>query len=257
MENKPMAASESSWTCTACAAQNSGQARQCASCGRARFGLTAEFGKKSVYSVLAVYLLFLLAIIYIYLAEPGGTGWKGTLTGLGILAAITLFFVLSDWADFRQYIFPSRIRWKLMSGIVLMTPLFSFAVSNGTAWLNRTVSGVRAPGLERYADVAYPFWFAFLVSAVLSPLIEEAAFRGVTFSRARGIFSLRQCIWISAILFTFLHLVYLSFVWILPFALVLGWFRARYRTLFYGLCIHFLHNFTAILLEKFHYDNLF
>ncbi len=40
----------------------------------------------------------------------------------------------------------------------------------------------------------------------------------------------------------------------MPFALVLGWLRARYRTVFYGMVIHFLHNFTAVLLEYYHYD---
>lgn len=204
---------------------------------------------------MALYFLLLLAIIFIYWVEPGGSGWMGELWGGVILAGITLVFVFFDLRDFVRYIFPSKIRWGIVALALVGTPLFSFAVTHVVNWVNRVLLHGPDVGLmHRYADAPNPMLYAVIFTAVFPALFEELAFRGVIFSRGRGVFSLKQTIWVSSILFTFLHLSVLSFVWILPFALLLGWLRARYRTVFYGMIIHFLHNFTAVLLEYYHYD---
>ena len=228
----------------------------CASCGKPRFTFDAEFGKKSVYSVMALYFLLLFGIIFIYLAEPGGSGWKGELYGSLILAGITVAFVFFDLRDFARYIFPSRLNGKVLLLALTLTPLFSFAVTNAANWVNhKWFAGYDTGFMPYYADAPHPLLYAVVFTAVFPALFEELAFRGVIFSRGRGVFSLKQTIVVSSILFTFLHLSVLSFLWLFPFALLLGWLRARYRSVFYGMVIHFLHNFTAVLLEYYHYDH--
>lgn len=243
------------WECAHCQTENRPDYRFCAACGKPRFTFDAEFGKKSVYSVMALYFLLLLAIIFLYWAEPGGSGWEGEMWGGLSLAAITVIFVCLGLRDFVRYIFPSRLRWEILALAVLGAPLFSFAVTNVVNRVNRSwFGGVDTGLMHRYADAPNPLLYAVVFTAVFPALFEELAFRGVVFSRGRGVFSLKQTIWVSSILFTFLHLSVLSFLWLMPFALVLGWLRARYRTVFYGMVIHFLHNFTAVLLEYYHYD---
>lgn len=218
--------------------------------------LSEEFGQKSVYTVLGLYFLLLLGIIFIFLFEPGGYGWKGELYGSLILAGITLVFVFSDLKDFKRYLFPDRLNGLILLASVLLTPLFSFLVSNVVSWMNWTFFNENPSMFDWYSDAANPLMYAIIFTAVFPAFFEELAFRGVIFSRGRAVFSLKQSILISAILFTFLHLSPLSFLWIFPFALVLGWLRAKYRTTFYGIIIHFIHNLTAVMLEYYGYDNL-
>lgn len=243
------------WHCMQCGAENRAPQTGCTACGTPRFTLDDEFGKKSVYSVLPLYFVLLFAIIYINLAEPGGSGWRGELWAALIFAGITLAFVFFDLRDFSKYIFPSRFRWRVFLPVLLLAPLFSFTVTQSANWVNHTFFSGYATRIDRYADAPQPLLYAVLLTAVFPAVFEELAFRGVIFSRGRGAFSLRQTVWVSSVLFTFLHLSYISFVWVFPFAWVLGWLRARYRTTFYGMCIHFLHNFTAVLLAHYGYDN--
>lgn len=243
------------WPCAQCEAQNRLESRFCKNCGKPRFTLDSEFGKKSVYPVMSLYFILLIAIIFIYFVEPGGSGWLGEFFAALILAVITMVFVFFDPKDFLRYFFPQRLRWSLLFGIILITPMFSFAVSNVVNWFNKTFFDTVVNGMAHYYDAPNPLLFAVIFTAVCPAFFEELAFRGVVFSRGRGIFSLKQTIWVSSILFMFLHLSIWSFLWILPFALVLGYTRAKFRTTFYGMCIHFLHNFTAVMLEYYGWDN--
>lgn len=237
------------WDCQHCSQSNALGAKFCTRCGKPRFTFSSEFGKKSVYSVLALYFLLLIAILIIYLAEPGGSGWMGQFYGSLILAIITLVFVGIDFADFKKYIFPQRIKGKLLLGIIFLTPVFSFLVSNSVTWVNIRLFDQNPVFNDSFFDAPHPLLFAILFNAFFPAFFEELAFRGVVFSRGRGVFSLKQTIVVSSVLFTFLHLSLLSFVWIFPFSLALGWLRARYRTVFYSMIMHLLHNFTAVILE--------
>lgn len=255
MENEYVTVPDNGWQCQHCESTNKANHRFCTGCGKPRFELATEFGKKSVYSVMALYFLLLFAIIYIWFAEPGGNGWRGELIGSLILAGITLVFVFFDLKDFIRYIFPRKIKWKILLAIIVLSPVFSFMVTNAVNWLNQTFFEEYINGFERYYDAPNPLLYAIVFTAIFPGIFEELAFRGVIFSRGRGVFSLKQTILVSSILFTFLHLSFLSFIWIFPFALALGWLRAKYRTTFYGMCVHFLHNFTAVMLEYYGWDN--
>ena len=255
MENGSVTIFENNWICSHCDTDNTSKSRFCKKCGQPRFALSSEFGKKSVYSVMALYFLLLFGIIYIWFAEPGGIGWRGELYASLILAGITVVFVFFDLRDFVRYLFPSRIKWNILFGIIVFAPIFSFLVSNVVNLANRFLFNEYTDGFNRYNDAPNPLVYAVIFTAVFPAIFEELAFRGVIFSRGRGVFSLKQTILVSSILFTFLHLSLLSFIWIFPFALLLGWLRAKYRTVFYGICVHFLHNFTAVILEYYHWDN--
>lgn len=248
-------ASTMEWQCTHCHQQNDTAYRFCKSCGKPRFQFLSEFAGRNVYSVMALYFTLLIAILVIWATDLLEMGWRGELVSSLMIAGITLLFVFTDIQDFYRYIFPQRIRWQLIGLIVVCAPLFSFAVSNAVNWVNDSLFHVQLDGFENYWGSPNPLFFAILFTAVFPAIFEELAFRGVVFSKGKGVFSLKQSIWVSSILFTFLHLSVISFLWIMPFALVLGYLRARYRTVFYGICIHFLHNFTAVVVEYYHWDS--
>lgn len=201
--------------------------------------------------------MLLIAILIISFTNIWDHGWKSELYVSLVLASITVVFVLLDPRDFLRYILPGKIRWKVLALILIVAPTFSFLVTNSVTWLNQALGNEDISMFDTLYDAPNPLLYAIIFTAVFPAIFEELAFRGVVFSRGKGVFSLKQSIWLSSILFTFLHLSYLSFVWILPFAWVLGYLRARYRTVFYGIVIHFLHNFTAVVLEYYHWDKFF
>ena len=85
--------------------------------------------------------------------------------------------------------------------------------------------------------------------AVLPAIFEELAYRGIIL---QGLFKLaeeRQAIFISAFLFAIIHMSFISFFWLLPFAIWLGNVRLKEKTIWYGVLIHFFFNLTACFFE--------
>jgi len=87
--------------------------------------------------------------------------------------------------------------------------------------------------------------------ALQPAIFEELAFRGVMQEGLNKITDSRQAIFISAFLFTLLHMSFISFFWLMPFALWLGYIRMKEKTIWYGMIIHFCFNTTACFLEFF------
>jgi len=88
----------------------------------------------------------------------------------------------------------------------------------------------------------------FLV-AFLPAIFEELAYRGVILFCLTKITFERQAILIAAFLFAVVHMSFISFFWLLPFAIWLGNIRLREKTIWYGIVIHFCFNLTACLVE--------
>jgi membrane protease YdiL (CAAX protease family) len=97
----------------------------------------------------------------------------------------------------------------------------------------------------------YAKLITILVVALQPAIFEELAFRGVLQEGLNKITDKKQAIFISAFLFTILHMSFISFFWLLPFALCLGYVRMKEETIWYGVLIHFCFNTTACFLEFF------
>lgn len=96
-----------------------------------------------------------------------------------------------------------------------------------------------------------PLFYSILFTAVFPAVFEELAFRGFVFNNLKAIGGKHAAIWGSSFLFGLVHLSLLSIVWIIPFGLLLAFYRQRYSTLIYGMVGHFTHNTTVILIEHY------
>jgi uncharacterized protein len=85
--------------------------------------------------------------------------------------------------------------------------------------------------------------------AVFPALFEELAFRGFVYNSINNLVGSKSAIWGSAFLFALVHFSLLSLVWLLPFGLLLAYFRNKYSSLLYGIIGHFTHNALVILIE--------
>jgi membrane protease YdiL (CAAX protease family) len=88
-----------------------------------------------------------------------------------------------------------------------------------------------------------------LMIAVQPAIIEELGYRGLIMSQLSKIVDSKQVIFISAFVFALIHLSIFSMLWIVPFAIMLGYIKEKEQTIWYGVLIHFTFNATACLTE--------
>jgi len=104
-----------------------------------------------------------------------------------------------------------------------------------------------------YAYLDNPLFWAILFIAILPPIFEELAFRGFLFNKLKEVSSNQVTIIGTAFIFALVHFSFLSFIWIFPFGIVLGYLRSRYNTLWIGMIIHFIHNFIVLMIDYYQY----
>tara|TARA_Y100000780_G_C13561857_1_gene369410 strand:- start:355 stop:666 length:312 start_codon:yes stop_codon:yes gene_type:complete len=98
------------------------------------------------------------------------------------------------------------------------------------------------------------FW-AILFIAITPPIFEELAFRGFLFNQLQKVVSERVTIIATAFIFALVHFSFISLLWIFPFGIVLGYLRSKYNTLWYGIIIHFIHNFLVLMMDYYFYNS--
>jgi membrane protease YdiL (CAAX protease family) len=109
-----------------------------------------------------------------------------------------------------------------------------------------------------FAHLKYAKWLMLLDIAVYPAIFEELGFRGFLFTNLNRYTGLRGSVIISSAAFSIMHISLISFFWLFPFSLLLGYLRARYNTIWYGVAVHFIFNATACIYDMHLYrDYLF
>ena len=168
-----------------------------------------------------------------------------------VLSIFTLVYVILYWQELKKL-----FRWNHFS----LAKIFSYAstavigaivVNYAVKWLNRTIFDSETYYYSAFSHLKYAKLITILVVALQPALFEELAFRGVVQQGLNKVVDARQAIFISAFLFALLHMSFISFFWLMPFAYWLGYVRMKEDTLWYGVLIHFCFNTTACFLEFF------
>jgi membrane protease YdiL (CAAX protease family) len=118
-------------------------------------------------------------------------------------------------------------------------------------WFNRSIFDSDSYYYFAFSHLKYAKLATILVVALQPAIFEELAFRGVLQQGLTRIVDVKQAIFIAAFLFALVHMSFISFIWLLPFALGLGYIRWKEDTLWYGFVIHFCFNATACFFEFF------
>jgi membrane protease YdiL (CAAX protease family) len=98
-----------------------------------------------------------------------------------------------------------------------------------------------------FALSSRPIFFMILSVAVMPAIAEELAFRGFILNNLMHFSNKQTALIVSSFLFALLHLDFISFFWLFPFALLLGWLRLQYDTMWYGILAHFIFNTTTCI----------
>jgi membrane protease YdiL (CAAX protease family) len=127
--------------------------------------------------------------------------------------------------------------------------LFSIVVQFLVGMLNKNLFEEEYYYYFTFSRTAYPMLFMLLMIAVQPALIEELGYRGLIMSQLSRILDSKQVIFISAFVFALIHLSIFSMLWIIPFAVFLGYVKEKENTIWYGVVIHFMFNATACVFE--------
>ncbi|MEP0265295.1 CPBP family intramembrane glutamic endopeptidase [Dokdonia sp.] len=240
--------------CDNCSAPLVAKAKFCGSCG-ASIKCSKNAGlEKSVYAIIAFYVAFLVLAIVNNTVFATDYSFTSEVIIEVAFIVITLGFCFLDWrAIIRLYI----IRDIDVKGILmtLLIPIGSaVVVYYGIDWINEALGEYGDSNM--FAEyVAYEnslFWAIFFI-AILPPIFEELAFRGFLFNELRKVSSVQVTIIGTSFLFALVHFSLISFIWIFPFGIFLGYLRQRYQTLWLGMIVHFIHNFLVLMLDYYFY----
>ncbi len=94
-------------------------------------------------------------------------------------------------------------------------------------------------------------FFSFFV-ALLGPAIEEIFFRGFTYQAFRTRFGATKAMFLSAFIFSFLHLNLVAFIPIFFLGVVLSYLYEKTGTLAAPMTVHMLHNFLMVCFTFFY-----
>ncbi len=169
----------------------------------------------------------------------------------GILSVVTIIYAIILRKELQHL-----LRWAHFS--VLKVLVYGSAaiaaavlVNVSVKWLNRTIFDSESYYYYAFSHLKYAKLVTVLMVGLQPAIFEELAFRGVLQQGLYKVVDTKQAIFISAFLFALLHMSFISFFWLLPFALCLGYIRMKEDTLWYGVIIHFCFNTTACFLEFF------
>lgn len=126
--------------------------------------------------------------------------------------------------------------------------LFSVAVIKLIQFFLGTKSVSLVNTLE---NAGYSFTAVILMICVQPAIIEEVAFRGIIFKALNKTLKPAETILISAFLFAMLHLSFISLPHLMVLGIFYGYLRYKTGSIWPPVAAHFLHNFAAIMLDKY------
>jgi len=200
---------------------------------------------------ISIFFFALLAYIAVLHFADFVESYVGLLMVDSIFALIVIvFFLLNFKANIRLFNF-KNLKPKIILSILLITPVFALLVNIFADFLNQQVlNQTDFIYYNQFINSPAPWLFSIISISVFPAIFEEIAFRGILFDQSYRVAGLKPTIFITAILFTILHLSLIAVLWLFPLGLLFGYLRARHRTILYGVIAHFTYN-TSILIFQF------
>lgn len=242
--------------CSQCNTINKANAKFCTNCGSPLYSTHAETRTSFLNNVIVFYVVFLLfAVVSYFLYSEYPTSLNVELAIEGTFALLVVGFSLLDYKGILKLYKLPKIDWKIVIFTVVF-PIFSaFTVYYTIEYANTYLfENLDDNYYESYTYLDNPLFWAIIFTAIMPPIFEELAFRGFLFNQLQKVASEKVTIIATAFIFALVHFSFISLIWILPFGLILGYIRSKYNTLWYGIVIHFIHNFIVLILEYYTYN---
>lgn len=244
--------------CSYCGSEEPEAFKFCTHCGKRNAAISQLEAKKDGWfrknlQALLIYHIFSV-ILLLFAAFTVETFETVVIWSLGF-AFVDLIFAAFQPQVYKLF---NVLKIKLLPliGIISICIVSGFAVSYSMEWLNTVLWDEVTFYLPIYLHLDHPLIYAIIFTAAFPAIFEEIAFRGFVYDNFKAIGGVRSAIWGSSFLFALVHFSLLSLVWIMPFGLLLAYFRTKYSSLLYGMAGHFVHNTTVVLIEYYMYFDM-
>jgi membrane protease YdiL (CAAX protease family) len=235
--------------CTNCNSENINSAKFCSKCGKKIVTIKHVDYNKPVLNISIFFFALLIYIIILQISKFGND-YKSVLIADSLFAVIIIIFFIINLQTTLPLFKVKKFKPKILIQLLIGMPILAILVSFLASFLNQNVLNESSETYySHFQDSPFPLLLSIISIALFPALFEEIAFRGVIFNQSLQIIRLKQSIFISAILFTILHLSILSILWIFPLGLLFGYYRARYNTILYGIIGHFIYNSSIVIFQ--------
>ena len=165
------------------------------------------------------------------------------------LALVSVIFFAINWSRLKGVLIWHNFSALRLFGYCCIAIGGSLVVNFIVGWINRSLFNTDFSYYQFYASHRHSVALAVFFVAVMPALFEELGYRGFLLGKLMLVTDAKQAIFISSFVFAIMHRSIISLFWLIPFALLLGHIRVKENTLWYGICMHFCFNFTAVMLE--------
>jgi membrane protease YdiL (CAAX protease family) len=224
-------------------------ARYCSKCGESLLTKTPFDYNSHIKKISVFFFVLLTYVAAIHFIEFASNYTHILLIDL-IFGVIILAFYFIDFKTINKLFSFKGLKISLLIKILIAAPICAIIVSFIADLMNQSLfDKSQLTYYNQFIDSPAPILLSIISIGLFPAIFEEIAFRGIVFNHLTKITGLKSTIFISAILFTILHLSILSALWIFPIGLVFGYFRAKYRSIWYGIVGHLVYNSSIVMLE--------
>lgn len=242
--------------CGNCNVSNSSQFRFCKQCGTKLENNRFTLNTKNNYKPYIIFLVFAVSsLIYTLIYEQFDYyyGYDYYLYSDLLLIILSIYYVSTSKLSFSKLYKAPKFNRNLFTLLLFILPPLAIGNNMLIDYLNYLIFHYTDYYYYDFLDTNYPVLLSIISIAIIPAIFEELVFRGIIFNELLKTKSLKKTIFITSILFTAIHFSILSIYWLFPFSLLLGYLRAKYRSLWYSMFVHFIYNLTAILFEIYNY----
>jgi membrane protease YdiL (CAAX protease family) len=230
--------------CSFCGAAYRPNAAFCSACGQRRIVLDEP---SELRFVIKLYLALLAVMLpgVIYVVHASGDPFATEIALTAGLLLVTLAFALARrplwWPLYKTFGFgPLGFIAVALAAPIVLALVLGYVHGLGSAF------GIRPPDELSSFQGHHVAWMLLLV-AVLPPIVEELAFRGLIYTGLRKTLGVSESFIISSFAFALLHMSLPALVTHLPLGLYFCFLRHRSDSLWPSMFAHCLHNLGVIL----------
>jgi uncharacterized protein len=240
--------------CPSCQANVVDSDAFCGACGKALSQPDEHHTNEDIFNRIAPTLLFYFAnlmLLAVYKLTPVFSEDFDGLIAVSIIDILMVTgFSIYFWKSLAPLFSLRFIKIHVLLGTMISAVVCALIVNVVADFINFSLfEEVSSYDSHFTEELAHPFLWATLLICVQPALFEELTFRGFLFNNINGVTSTMGTILITSFMFGFMHLSFLSLMWLIPLGLAAAWLRSRYNTLWYGMVAHFFYNFTITALE--------
>lgn len=241
--------------CSGCGFLSTIESNFCGKCGNKLAFSDGDNHKKYLNRVISFYVIFIVYIAFHYLVSPDV---PSLITDIFLETIFILIIVVFTIIDYKNIL--RLFKFKNV-------PVKGYLIAFGIPFLSAPIVYIVMEAVNLFffdaSDNIYAYYVSYdsslfwsiLFIAVVPAIFEELGFRGFLFNQMLKVTSPKITILVTGFLFALMHMSILSFIWLIPFGMFLGYMRYKYRVIWLGMITHFLHNLIVLFIDYYFYIN--